>query len=129
MTLPRTHLKPVIWLAGCLVTLAISTAAGFMTAKRVTGVIKTIDDRSLVMTIKTGEEVFQLDSDTKISLNDKPAKVSDLRPGDTAIVAANGGKATAIDAHRGNKPGNPDPVSRQRQMHPGDASLPANPTS
>lgn len=129
MTLPRTHLKPVIWLAGCLVTLAISTAAGFMTAKRVTGVIKTIDDRSLVMTIKTGEEVFQLDSDTKISLNDKPAKVSDLRPGDSAIVAANGGKATAIDAHRGNKPGNPDPASHRREVHRSDGIQTASSTT
>jgi hypothetical protein len=116
MKLPITCVKPLIWLLACGATLLICGAAAFVSANQRLGVIKSVNATSIAITTKTGEETFQITAETKISLNDKPAKVTDLKVGDSATITAQGATATAIDTQRAASPRNPDPAGHRVVM-------------
>lgn len=88
------------------------------------GIITRIESTRIVLTSEVRETTFVINSATQITLNDKPAKVMELMPGDEAMVMAAATPAAAandepilalrIDAHRASSPGNPDPPEATR---------------
>lgn len=87
------------------------------------GTIRTIESTKIVLTTPAKDLTFQINSATQISLDDKPAKATDLKAGDEAMIMAASRPAFAakgeaplasrIDAHRASSPGNPDPPKGQ----------------
>jgi len=86
------------------------------------GTIKSVSSTKLVLMTPSTEMTFVINGSTKITLGDKPAKVTDLQPGDTALVtvaaratrtaaAADSLIAARIDAQRSSSPDAPDPIS------------------
>lgn len=79
------------------------------------GVITGIEGTRIVVTMPTELMAFNASSSTLISLNGQPAKVSELRVGDAAVVMFviqddNSPIPQRIDAMRPTAPGVPDPV-------------------
>lgn len=108
----------------CLALLVACAAARSADNEVYQGSIRKIESTKIVLTTQAKDLTFQIDSATQISLDDKPAKVTDLKAGNEAKITAASrvafpGKneaplAIRIDAHRGNSPGNPDPPEGER---------------
>jgi hypothetical protein len=79
------------------------------------GTISGIEDAKIVVTMRAEQMSFAVSPATQISLDGKPAKMTDLKIGDSATVAYvplddNSPMAMRIDAARPHSPGNPDPI-------------------
>lgn len=84
--------------------LAVSTAARAADETQ-SGKVKSISAEKLVVTVADKDHTFKIDSKTKITLNGKESKATDLKAGDevkvTSKQAEGGGQlATKIEATR-----------------------------
>jgi hypothetical protein len=83
--------------------LAISTA--YAADEPQSGKVKSASADSLVVTVGTTDHTFKIDADTKVTLDGKEAKATDLKAGDMVKVTSKAGEgankiATKIEATR-----------------------------
>lgn len=102
----RIRMLSVLTVLGML--LAISTAARAADEPQ-SGKVKSASADSLVVTVGTADHTFKIDSSTKVTLDGKEAKATDLKAGDMVKVTSKAGEgankiATKIEATRTKTP-------------------------
>jgi len=92
--------------AALLMAVAVAVLARSAVAEDKTheGTVVSVADNKLVMTDKDGkgEHSHMIDAATKVTLDGKAAKITDLKKGDhVKVTTGDGGKVSAVAAMRG----------------------------
>lgn len=75
-----------------------------VTGDTVTGIVKAADASSVTFGGEGGDKVFKTNADTRVTVNGKPGKAADLKPGDKASVTLTSTGAAALAITAGTKP-------------------------
>lgn len=90
-----THIRPAI---AALLLACLGFAAPAFAAQKYAGHIHSITESQLVLKVGTELMTFQISKDAMITLNGKPAKVTDLKGDDEASLEAEKGDDAVLKA-------------------------------
>jgi RNA polymerase sigma factor (sigma-70 family) len=87
-----------------------------VTGRTASGVIKEAGANGIALQSEKKPQEFKIDSGTKVTVNGKPAKLADLKPGDKVVVVLKADDSAALLVAAGEKRGDGEKPAKNRQF-------------
>jgi hypothetical protein len=87
-----------------------------VTGRTASGVIKELGASAIALQSEKKPQEFKIDSGTKVTINGRPAKVTDLKPGDRVAIVLKADGSAALSISTGEKRGDGEKPAKARQF-------------